>query len=165
MRVGIVGGGKMAQHHARAVARVEGARVVAVADPMPSAREDMKKIAESASTFDSIDAMLASGGVDLVHIVTPPSTHYDMACKAIAAGCHVYVEKPFVESLEHAKDLIERARNRGVRLCAGHQLLFEKPARIAAELLPSLGRITHVESYFSFRTVRRAPGGRVPLRA
>ncbi len=165
IRVGIIGGGKMAQHHARAVGRVAGARVAAIVDPMPAAREEMLRIAPGAAAFASLDEMLAAGGIDLVHVVTPPATHFAVAKKALEAGCHVYVEKPFVERMDHAEELVTLARTRGLGICAGHQLLHEKPARIASALLPTLGKLAHVESYFSFRTARRAPGGRVPLRA
>ncbi|HEU4565089.1 MAG TPA: Gfo/Idh/MocA family oxidoreductase [Gemmatimonadaceae bacterium] len=166
LRVAIVGAGKMGQHHARAVARAGGTgRVVAIVDPAPAAREAMLQICPEAAAFSTLDEALAAGGIELVHVCTAPHTHEALAARALGAGCHVYVEKPFVESSHAAQRLLALAEERGLYVCAGHQLLYEPPARRMVELLPALGDLVHVESFFSFRTVRRAPGGRVPLAA
>jgi predicted dehydrogenase/nucleoside-diphosphate-sugar epimerase len=165
LRIGLAGAGKMAQHHARAIARMAGARLVAIADPAPGARDAALAAAPGAAGYDSLGRLLAESEVDVVHVCTPPAAHVAGALEAIAAGCHVYVEKPFAESSADADSLLARAAERGVKICAGHQLLYEAPARRAAAVAPMLGRLVHVESYFSFRTVRRAPGGRAPLRA
>jgi predicted dehydrogenase/nucleoside-diphosphate-sugar epimerase len=161
-----VGAGKMAQHHARAVARCRvSARVVAFADPSPAAGAGMRAAAPDATAHPSLHRLLAEHRVDVVHVCTPPETHEALAQAALEAGCHVYVEKPFVSTVDAAERLLALASSRKLQLCAGHQLLFEAPAREALELLPALGRLAHVESYFSFRTVRRSPDGRTPLRA
>jgi predicted dehydrogenase/nucleoside-diphosphate-sugar epimerase len=166
LRIGLVGAGKMAQHHARAVGRMGiAARVVAFADPSPAAAEQMRAVAPSAVSFPSLDRMLEDERLDVVHVCTPPATHENMAAAALGAGCHIYVEKPFVPTSDAAERLLALAASRGLQLCAGHQLLFEEPARRALELLPALGTLAHVESFFSFRTVRRSPDGRTPLRA
>jgi predicted dehydrogenase/nucleoside-diphosphate-sugar epimerase len=164
LRVAIVGSGKMAANHARAVASCTiPARVVAVADPSEVALAAMRHVAPDAKQFRSLTELLAAGGVDVVHICTPPASHVPLAIEALEAGRHIYVEKPFAESSKDAERILEIAKDRGLKVAAGHQLLHEKPTRVAAELLPSLGRISHIESYFSFRPVRRVPGGRVPL--
>ena len=166
LRVAIVGAGKMGQHHARAIAHLPArARVTAVVDPMPAAREAMTQISPGVSAYATIEELLARHEVDVVHVCTSPATHEAMAASAVAAGCHVYVEKPFVERADGAARLLAMARARGVKVCAGHQLLYEPPARQALAMLPALGRIVHIESFFSFRTVRRSPNGRTPLRA
>jgi nucleoside-diphosphate-sugar epimerase/predicted dehydrogenase len=84
--------------------------------------------------------------------------------QALEAGCHVYVEKPFVELHSTAERLARLAERRGLKICAGHQLLYEPPTLRALDLLPSLGELTHVESYFSFRAAKHSGNGRAPLR-
>jgi predicted dehydrogenase/nucleoside-diphosphate-sugar epimerase len=164
LRVGIVGSGKMAANHARAVASCTvPAQVVAVADPSEVALAGMRNVAPDAKQFASLTELLAGEGVDVVHICTPPASHVPLAIEALEAGRHIYVEKPFAESANDAERILGIAKARGLKVAAGHQLLHEKPTRVAGELLPSLGHISHIESYFSFRTVRRVPGGRVPL--
>ncbi len=162
----MVGGGKMAQHHARAVARCGvAAKVVGVVDPSPDAQAAMRAIAPEAAGFATLAEALAAMHPAVVHIVTPPATHAALTRTALEAGCHVYVEKPFVEHGAEARDLLDLAASRQRLVCAGHQLLQEAPSRIARELRPAIGKLVHVESYFSFRTVRRTPDGRAPLRA
>ena len=166
LRIALAGGGKMAQNHARAIGRTPTpAQLVAVADPSPEARAGIQAIAPGAAGYADLGELLEKERPDVLHICTPPTTHAALATAALEAGCHVYVEKPFVESGAEAEELLELANSRGLKVCAGHQLLYEPPTRRALELLPAIGRLSHIESYFSFRTVRRAPGGRVPLRS
>ncbi len=165
LRIAIAGGGKMAQHHARAVTRLApDATVVGVAEPDPKMVAAMKEIAPAAEVFTGLDALLESLRPDVVHIVTPPQTHAALGRLALDAGCHTYIEKPFAPTVAEARALFSRARAHGLIMCAGHQLLYEAPARRLRELLPALGTISHIESYFSFRPVRRTPDGRLPLR-
>jgi predicted dehydrogenase/nucleoside-diphosphate-sugar epimerase len=124
----------------------------------------MLGIVPAASSFASVDELLAAQSPDVVHVCTPPDTHESLTEKLLAAGCHVYVEKPFVESRAAAARLAAQADARGLKICPGHQLLYEPPTRRALELLPTLGQLTHVESYFSFRAAKHMPTGRAPLR-
>ena len=164
LRVALVGGGKMARHHAKAIAaRGIPARLVAVADPSAEARQAMQEVAPDAAGFASLAEALAAVDCDVVHVCSPPSTHTDLALRAIEAGCHVYVEKPFAEAEAEARRVLDAAEERGARVCAGHQLLFERPAREAWDLLPALGDLQHVESYFAFRPVR-GRAGQAPVR-
>lgn len=165
VRVAIVGAGKMARSHLDAIRRLERATVSAIVDPSAAARDSLAAGDPAIRTFASIGELLSAAPIDVVHICTPPDTHADLALAAIEEGCHVYVEKPFTASVQQARAVLDLAAQRGRIVCSGHQLLFERPARLTAELLPALGRIVDVESFFAFRPVRRAPGGRVPLRA
>jgi predicted dehydrogenase/nucleoside-diphosphate-sugar epimerase len=164
LRVGIVGGGQMARHHANAIGRLSDVTVTAVVDPEPSALEEMRRIQPGAVGFASLEALLRSQSVDAVHVCTPPQTHEALTEQALKAGCHVYVEKPFVETQASATRLAKLADRHGLKVCAGHQLLYEPPTRRALELLSALGEITHIESYFSFRPMKHTASGRAPLR-
>ena len=160
LRVAIVGAGKMGLHHARAICRLSGlAHVVAAADPSDAARDAMRKVWPDAAVFSSLDELLAAIDVDVVHVCTAPETHEQMAALALESGCHVYVEKPVAQSVAGAERLSCLAKERQLLMCVGHQLLFEAPARRLLDLLPSIGTVVHIESFFSFRPVRRAFGG------
>jgi predicted dehydrogenase len=165
LQVAIVGAGQMAQHHARSIGRLgDLARVTAVCDPTPSALEAFKQVAPDAAVYSDLGAALAVSRFDVVHIVTPPQTHESVAALALEAGCHVYVEKPFVETARAAEWLLALADRKHLKVCSGHQLLFEPPSIGIRKYLPALGDLKHVESYFSFRVVKRNPDGRAPLR-
>lgn len=166
VRCAIVGAGKMGQHHARAIRRLAThASLVAVADPESAARDAMRGIWPGTSAFLSLEELLGQVAVDAVHVCTSLDTHAELATLALEAGCHAYVEKPFAGSTQTTERLLALARSKNLILCAGHQLLYQFPARRALQLLPALGRLVHIESYFSFRTVRRSAVGRAPLRA
>jgi predicted dehydrogenase/nucleoside-diphosphate-sugar epimerase len=164
LRVAIVGAGKMGLHHSRAIRRLGGlARVVAVADPSGTARDAIRQVWPDAASFSSLEDLLAAIDVDVVHVCTAPDTHERMAMLGLESGAHVYVEKPAAQSATGAERLLRLAKERQRLICAGHQLLFEAPARRLLELLPSTGTVVHIESFFSFRPVRRAFGGGPPL--
>jgi predicted dehydrogenase/nucleoside-diphosphate-sugar epimerase len=155
----------MARQHTRAIARLPDlATVTAVVDPDVAAREEIRRLEPAAAGFASLEELLRVHRIDVVHICTPPQTHERLTEQALEAGCHVYVEKPFVETRAAAARLVRLADSKGLKICPGHQLLYEPPTRRALELLPALGQLTHVESYFSFRAMRHSPSGRAPLR-
>jgi predicted dehydrogenase/nucleoside-diphosphate-sugar epimerase len=155
IRVGLIGAGKMGMHHLRAIARVPNAAVVGVADPAVTRDTFEGALPRDAALVADADRLLNELRPDVVHIVTPPETHAALAMRALRAGCHVYVEKPFTPSRAEAAAVLDVAADRGLLICAGHQCLFERPAIAARETLPLLGRLVHAESYFSFRQVRR----------
>jgi predicted dehydrogenase/nucleoside-diphosphate-sugar epimerase len=165
LRIGIIGAGQMARQHARAIGRLQNAKVTAVVDPDPVALEEIRRIAPGANPFASLADLVRSNSVDVVHICTPPQTHEILTEQSLDAGLHVYVEKPFVDTHASALRLAKLADRHGLKICAGHQLLYEPPTRRAVELLPVLGDVAHIESYFSFRAATHTPTGRAPLRA
>lgn len=154
LRVGVIGVGKMGLQHLKAIAAAPGAVVIGVADPAAD-REQLEPLLPAGSHILPEAADLLALKPDVVHIVTPPHTHAELARQALLAGCHVYVEKPFTSTKADAEDVLDLAAQRNRLVCAGHQVLFERPALEAAERLGAIGRLVHVESYFSFRTARR----------
>ena len=63
--------------------------------------------------YDTLDAVLAGGGPDVVFDVTVPEAHYDVTMKSLAAGCHVLGEKPMADSMQHAREMLEAAKEAG----------------------------------------------------
>jgi predicted dehydrogenase/nucleoside-diphosphate-sugar epimerase len=155
LRIGLIGAGKMGMHHLRAIRRIPNAIVVGIADPLVTRETFAGLLPDDARLVTDADGLLNDVHPDVVHIVTPPDTHASLAMRALHAGCHVYVEKPFTPTRAEASAVLELAAERRLLVCAGHQCLFERPAVAARETLPALGRLVHAESYFSFRMVRR----------
>jgi predicted dehydrogenase/nucleoside-diphosphate-sugar epimerase len=165
LRIALFGAGRHAQHHARAILRCPEAKLIAVADPSDTAQAAMRAIVPEVQSFSTPEQLLAAAQPDVIHVCTPPASHAVLARLALKAGCHVYVEKPFTERVDDAQAILDEARAKKLLVCAGHQLIFEPPTAVVKQYLPSIGQVAHVESYFSFRTVRHAPGGRTVLRA
>lgn len=78
--------------------------------------------------FDQVDALIRA--VDVVDIVTPTTTHFELAKAAILQGKHVFVEKPLTNTPEEAKALLELSQQRGVKIQVGHVERFN-PALLA----------------------------------
>lgn len=163
IRVALFGAGKMAMHHANAIRLQGNAILVAAADPAFAGGEPPKGLGGDVALYSSPEELLARVKPDVVHVCTPPETHAPLANLALRHGAHVYVEKPFALTSAEAMDVLSSAAAKGLGVCAGHQLLYEAPALMADEGSAKLGRIVHVESYFSFRPVRRSRDGRAAI--
>ncbi|MBX3703159.1 MAG: Gfo/Idh/MocA family oxidoreductase [Steroidobacteraceae bacterium] len=159
LRVALLGGGKMALQHATAIRLCRAVELVAVADPQVSLAELTARFGADVRTYSDLQAMLTETRPHVVHIVTPPDSHSTLAKQCLASGASVYVEKPFALTSHDAQSVLELARTHGLRSCAAHQLLFHDAGRRYRESLPIVGDVVHVESFFSFRPVRRRIGG------
>jgi predicted dehydrogenase len=93
------------------------ARVVALVDAVESnARSRAVEFELDAPVFTGLEEALSSTRPDVVCNLTPPSLHHPVSLAALAAGCHVFTEKPLAAGLEQAADLIDAADRAGRRL-------------------------------------------------
>jgi len=159
LRVGIIGCGKMGIQHIRAVQNMQNADLVGVSDPGIDPDGMKSFLPRGLPVFNNIPDLFRSTNPNVIHVVTPPASHYELAKSVLEHGAHLLVEKPFTLERKHAEEIVALAASRNLRICAGHQLLFEKPTIAADSLLPLIGNLVHMDSYFSFRPVRRSPGG------
>jgi predicted dehydrogenase len=114
---GIVGCGMISTFHARAIADVRGAKLVACFDTREAAAE--KFAADNhCKSYTKLDAMLADSNVDVVTIATPSGAHMEPAVAAARAGKHVIVEKPLEITLKKCDRVIEECDKAGVKLAA-----------------------------------------------
>jgi predicted dehydrogenase len=153
LRVAIVGCGKIADQHLWAVERTGFAKVVAVCD-----REELmaEQLAErSGIPYRSADlrSLLVDARPDVVHITTPPQSHYPLAAQCLDAGCHVYVEKPFTTDTDEAIRLVNHAQAVKRSITVGHNLQFTWESLDAREHVRNGwlgGPPIHIESYFTY---------------
>jgi predicted dehydrogenase len=96
--------------------------------------------------------MLREAHPDVVHITTPPESHFSLAKQCLEAGSHVYVEKPFTLYESDAQELIRFANQRGLKITAGHDEQFTHVTRRMRALVESgfIGRPVHMESYYCY---------------
>lgn len=113
LRAGIIGAGFIGEVHARAI-RAAGARLVAVSDGTSERSELAAQRLGAESGPASAEELLASPGLDVVHICTPNHLHAPLARMTIAAGKHVICEKPLATNRTDAEDLVRRADAAGV---------------------------------------------------
>ena len=112
----------------------------------------------AATPYADIDGILADAAVDAVVIATPAATHGAIARTALAAGKHVFVEKPLCLDLSEAQSLGALAEEKGLTLMVGHLLLYH-PAFLAVResvMRGDIGRLRYIYSNrASFGKIRR----------
>ncbi len=128
IRIGVIGVGYLGRHHARIYSALDGAELTAVADT------DGDKAAEIAAlygckSFSNHKGLLAL--CDAVSIVTPTTTHYEIAMDCLKAGKDVLIEKPITSGLKEGEDIIKEAALRNLILQVGHLERYN-PGVIAA---------------------------------
>jgi predicted dehydrogenase len=147
MRVGIVGCGAIAKAHLEALERLE-VELVGVCDVDEQRSERLAAALGVPRHCREAAELLDRQRPDVVHILTPPRTHRDLAVQAMEAGCHVLVEKPMAVDLGEADEMLEAARRHRRVVAPCHTQLFDPAVLEARELAASgrLGQIVGVES-------------------
>lgn len=144
-RIGFVGLGFATTALHLPGARAAGAVVVGGVDADPARRQAFTA-SHAAPAFATLDALLEKQRPDVVVVATPPDSHADLVQRAIGGGAHVMCEKPFVETLEQAHEVIEAGR-RANRMIAVNQEFRFMPIfrRLAARVgTPGTGRAVFV---------------------
>ncbi|MBT5924415.1 Gfo/Idh/MocA family oxidoreductase, partial [Candidatus Woesearchaeota archaeon] len=118
-RVGVIGVGLMGRNHARVYADLENVELVAISDP------DEVALTKQANRFGctkytNYQDMIEKEKLDIVSIAVPTSLHKQVSFNVIAKGINVLLEKPIAPTIQEAKDIIEFAREKNVKLMIGH---------------------------------------------
>jgi predicted dehydrogenase len=128
--IGVVGLGMATQPHMLAIRDLEQAgtaRLVGGFSPSSERRAGFA-LRWKAPVFDSLEALLAAPGLDLVLVLTPPGQHLPVARAAAASGKHLLVEKPLERTAAEAAQLVQVAREAGVTLGVVFQHRFRPAA-------------------------------------
>jgi predicted dehydrogenase len=121
----ITGFGFMGSLHAQVYQHLRRARLVAVVDENPSvARKKLAGLNLEVPVFDNLDAALAGSKADVVDICVPTPHHPRYLRAAIAAGRHVFCEKPFAATAREARELTALAHRAKIKLQIGHCIRF-----------------------------------------
>lgn len=153
LKVAIVGCGKIADDHASQIQRIRGCEIVGVCDREPLMAQQLYERFPVKQRFSDVMELLGCARPDVVHITTPPESHFDIARLCLEAGCHVYVEKPFALCEIDARRLIALATEKGLKITAGHDDQFRHVARRMRTLVQSGflgGGPVHMESYYCY---------------
>lgn len=154
IKTAVIGVGYLGQHHARIYAEMDGVELVAVTDTDTNRAQE---IAAKHSTTAYVDYKEILDKVQAVSIVTPTSTHFDVAMDCLRAGLDVLVEKPITVTVDEADALINEAKKQDCILQVGHlerynpavvalEPLIKNPRFIETERVsPFLGRATDVD--------------------
>lgn len=152
MRIGIVGCGKIADGHVEQIRAIGRGEVVAVCDREALMAEQLAARMKIPARYTDLTRMLEEQRLDVVHIATPPAAHVAIACESLAAGCHVFVEKPFAPTTREAEAIFECARENDRRVGVNYLYNFETPGLELEKLLAdgALGEIVHLDTSYGY---------------
>jgi predicted dehydrogenase len=153
LRVAIVGCGKIADSHAEQIQRIHGCEIVGVCDRESLMARQMYERFPVKRYFSDVQQLLEEARPQVVHITTPPGSHFSIAKLCLEWGCHVYVEKPFTLYEADARALIDLALAKNLKVTAGHDDQFSHVARRMRALVQQGflgGPPVHMESYYCY---------------
>ena len=163
LRVGLVGAGYISEFHARAIGRVPSARIMGITDVVSSRATALSARFGIPKVFPTMEAMMDEG-VDVIHILTPPNTHAQLAIAALKSGCHVLVEKPLAINVQEVDRISAAAAAAQKSVCVNHSMLYDRFVSKAQNLVRS-GAIGVPLTFDYFRSSEYPPyrGGPLPI--
>lgn len=145
MNIGLIGSGFMGQAHADAFRRAAMLYKDLPAIPhlymLADATEELAVDAASRFGFEKSTgdwrALVSDPNVDVVDITSPNMMHFDMAMAAIAAGKHVYCEKPLAVTVDEAEQMTAAAQAKGVKTMVAFNNVKTPAAMLAKQIIDS----------------------------
>lgn len=153
LRIAIVGCGKVADQHVHAIKRISNCVIVSLCDRELLMAKQLGERFDISQCFSDLTEMLRQSSPDVVHITTPPQSHFSLARQCLAAGSNVYLEKPFALTANEALSLVQLAKSSDLRITAGHNYQFTLEMLEMRRLIEKGflgGRPIHLESFWSY---------------
>jgi len=148
VRVGVIGYGYWGPNIVRNFHAQDRSRVVAVCDKSCKSLQRVRQAHPEIPVTQECRDLLEATDIDLVAIVTPVWTHYELAKAALENGKHVFVEKPITCTTAQAEDLIELAERKRLKIMVDHTFLFTGAVRRIRQLIDdgTLGELYYYDS-------------------
>ncbi|QOC26972.1 Gfo/Idh/MocA family oxidoreductase [Microbacterium hominis] len=154
IRLATIGTSTITEKFADAVAQTPGIRIdVVFSRDADRGRAFADRLGIDRVSTD-LDALLATGEVDAVYVGSPNGAHAAQAAAAIAAGVHVFLEKPATPTADEFARLVDDARDRGVVVFEGMRNVYDPGMSRLRELLPRVGAVRLVSFGQSQRSAR-----------
>ena len=148
LRVGVLGYGYWGPNIVRNFHGQEQSRVVAVCDKSPKSLKRVLQAYPDMRTTDDAKELLTATDIDVIAVVTPVWTHYELAKAALENGKHVFVEKPFTCTTAQAEELIELADRKNLKIMVDHTFLFTGAVKRIRQFMDdgTLGNLYYYDS-------------------
>ena len=151
IRIGVVGYGYWGPNIVRNIARHPSLSLAWICDINTHAVNEVTRIYPTVKTTSYSKDVFADPSVDAVIIVTPPSTHYQLAKAALESGKHVLVEKPMTTELKSAAALVKLAGKHNKILMVDHTFLYTPALKLLKTVIDS-GDVGDIYAVDSVRT-------------
>ncbi|MBI4904870.1 MAG: Gfo/Idh/MocA family oxidoreductase [Acidobacteria bacterium] len=153
IRIGVIGCGGMASGHMRNLMRVKDAEnieIIEVSDLYDKRAEAASKVTGGKITKD-YRKLLANKDIDYVLIATPEHWHAQCTLDALAAGKHIYCEKPMTYTVEEAKRVVAKVKATGLKMQVGVQGMSDESYEVAHQYIKegALGKVVLAQIDYS----------------
>ena len=140
IKVLLVGVGNMGLSHALAYRAIDGFEIVGLMSRSIRGRNDLPAELAELPRYEDFDQALKTAKPDAVSINTWPDTHADYALKSLAAGCHVFMEKPIATNVADAERIVRAAQQHKRKLVIGYILRVHPSWAKFVEVARTLGK-------------------------
>ena len=148
IHVGIIGYGYWGPRIMRNFHSLDNCKVSVVCDKKPEALQRVRHEYPDVKVTCDVSEVICSPDIDAVAVITPVWTHFELAKAALEQGKHVFVEKPFTSTAAQAKELIELAASKNLKIMVDHTFLFTGAVKKIRQLIDdnTLGKLYYYDS-------------------
>jgi len=149
MKAAVLGYGYWGKNITRNFVNILGINNVVIYDPDEKALINARATHLGIEVSNTAEELFSRSDIDIIAVVTPVSTHYDLGLRALKAGKHLFLEKPMTQWTWQAEELIEEARKQGLIIMVDHTFLFTGAVQKIKEIVEEgvLGEIIYFDSY------------------
>jgi predicted dehydrogenase len=124
IKIAIIGAGYWGPNLIRNFSNIHNVKVKYVVDKLPGRRKFVESNFPEIKVVEDIDVIMNDKSVSVVIMATPVSSHFKLAHKALSKRKHVFIEKPFTNSVKDAEKLIALADEKSLKIGVGHIFTF-----------------------------------------
>ena len=148
IRVGVIGYGYWGPNIVRNFNNGDISQVVMVCDQRPDSLRRAQQSNPQIKVTNEANQLTTSSEIDVVAVVTPVWTHFELAKQALNNGKHVFVEKPFTFTAAQAETLVNLAEQKNLKIMVDHTFLFTGAVRKIRQLMDdgTLGKLYYYDS-------------------
>jgi predicted dehydrogenase len=147
VKAALVGAGQIARQHLSCLKTLPGVELAAICDISPATAEAAAERYGVRAWFTNHRAMLEKVRPDVVHVTTPPTSHFRLAMDSLDFGAHVIVEKPATPTFEELEKLVRRAEGASRHLVEDYNYVFNHATQDILRRIGvgEFGEVIHVE--------------------
>jgi len=152
VRVGVIGLGAIGERLIQGFNANKHTTVTAVVDREKERAVEMAEKLGGINWYDNHKDMLANEELDLVYVAVPPKYHHSVTMDVIDKGVHILCEKPLANSVEEAKEMLEKAEQAGIIHAMNFPLNYSTPANSFNQLIKEgyIGKLRKLELSMNF---------------
>ena len=159
MRAAVIGAGQIARQHLSCLQELPDVQLAAVCDLSPAVAQAAAERHRVQAWFTDYRTMLREAKPDVVHVTTPPTSHFRLAMDSLEAGAHVIIEKPATVTFKELTQLADRANGVKRQLIEDYNYLFNRAPLEILDRIQSgaFGAVMHVDVMIALDIL--GPGG------